>query len=55
MKPRASAAAITLIPWLAKWSWSWAIDSANAAGWLRSGVMSLNMMPGLGKSGMSRM
>ncbi len=27
----------------------------NASGWLKSGVMSLNRMPGLGKSGMSRM
>ena len=53
MKPRASIpATLSIAPWPAA---SASITAANAGPSASSGVMSLNKMPGSGKSGTSRM
>ena len=54
MNPRASAAATASIERPAKGAAICSMTAANASGWPRSGVMSLKTMPGLGKSGTSR-
>jgi hypothetical protein len=55
MKPRASIAAILVIPALRHGTQRPSTAFAIAPADWSSGVMSLNMMPGFGKSGMSRM
>ena len=55
MKPRASIAATSSIPWPFQWRDITCTDSARAARSAISGVMSRNMIPGIGKSGMVRM
>ena len=55
MNPRASAAATRSMRWLRKGSASARMASWNAAGAAKSGVISRNRIPGLGKSGISRM
>ena len=51
---RASAASTLLMPALRQGTDSWRMVSRSASGLARIGVMSRNIMPGLGKSGTAR-